>query len=123
MATQNEVLQVAVNETHDERLGGPNKCGRKFLEYWMSPERKELQCKTATDCAKHIPTVDIKFKIYRLSDFDAVGGTIFATFIVALDWEDPSLSLAENDIPDFYEHFWPKPELLNVSKTDLNKTQ
>jgi hypothetical protein len=63
--------------------------------------------------------VDIKFKLYRLSDFKGKEGTFYVDCILMLDWEDPSLALAatndENGLiePDFHEHFWPKPELLN----------
>ena len=32
-----------------------------------------------------------------------------------LDWVDPSLELADHDMPDWHEHFWPGVELLNLT--------
>ena len=32
-----------------------------------------------------------------------------------IDWEDKSLSISEEENPDFHEHFWPKPELLGLT--------
>ena len=75
-------MKIRVEETDDERLGGPQKCGRKFMEYWRHPDRCAAQCKTNDEVAKHIPDVDVKFKVYRLSDFDQVGGTIFVSFVL-----------------------------------------
>ena len=100
------------DDQEDERLGGPNKCGRKFIEYWTSSDRGDQQCSSHDEIAKHVPSIDIKYKVYRLSDFNQVEGTIFVTFVLCLDWHDPSLALVPNgQAPDFYEHFWPKPEL------------
>tara|TARA_B100000795_G_C22518139_1_gene330319 strand:- start:252 stop:527 length:276 start_codon:yes stop_codon:yes gene_type:complete len=82
----------------------------------MSPDRGADQCKTIEECIKHMPAVDVKFKVYRISDFDQVAGTIFVTFVLCLDWCDPSLEIATNTkSPDFFEHFWPKPELLGLT--------
>jgi hypothetical protein len=45
---------VTIEETMDERLGGVNSCGRKFLSY----------CKTnGIKPEENIPKVDIKFKV------------------------------------------------------------
>ena len=109
-------LTVTVEDSADERLGGPQKVGRKFVEYFRSSDRGTEQCKNNDEIARHIPNVDVKFKIYRLSDFDQVAGTVFVTFVLMLDWEDPTLSLVTNgEEPDFYEHFWPKVELLGLT--------
>ena len=73
------------SHANDDHLGGPGKCGRLFLKYWRD-QRK--------DPMKHFPEVDIKFKVYRLSDFDQRRGTFYIDFVLMLDWVDPSLELA-----------------------------
>ena len=98
--------RVHVEEHMDDRLGGPNSVGRKFLSYCKNENVNPLDS---------IPDVDIKFKVYRISDFDGKRGTFYVDFVLMLDWLDPSLELCENNNPDFHEHYWPKPELLNLS--------
>ena len=46
---------VQVENKEDERLGGWNKCGRKFVEYWKSAERGSEQCKNNKETSKHLP--------------------------------------------------------------------
>jgi hypothetical protein len=105
--TDDHMLQrVHVEEHMDDRLGGPNSVGRKFLSYCKNENVNPLDS---------IPDVDIKFKVYRISDFDGKRGTFYVEFVLMLDWLDPSLELCENNNPDFHEHYWPKPELLNLS--------
>ena len=108
---------MKIEETMDERLGGPQKCGRLWVEYWRT------RGLTPTQSMDKIPNVDVKFKVYRISDFDGKRGTFYVEFVLMLDWVDPSLELAKKDrdgvgIPDFHEHFWPKPELLNLTEQD-----
>ena len=99
--------EVHIVETQDERLGGPGKCGRLFVQYWM-----DNGCTTAAEVAKKIPDVDIKFKVKRLSDFDSKRGTFYCDALLMMDWEDESLSIATTkSSPDFFEHFWPKAEI------------
>ena len=45
---------VTIEETMDERLGGVNSCGRKFLKYCKMNDLKPEE---------NIPKVDIKFKV------------------------------------------------------------
>ena len=60
-------------------------------------------------------------KIYRVSDFDPMGGTLFVSFVLMLDWEDKSLSIATNQKkPDFFEHFWPKPEIQGLTPDGIS---
>ena len=99
--------------------GGPGKCGRLFCKYWVEhkPEAKVPSTK--------IPDVDVKFKIYRLGCFDQKEGTFYCDFVLMLDWVDESLSLvAEGEVPDFKNHFWPKVELMNMipGEDDLDFT-
>jgi hypothetical protein len=117
MSTEKQpTTTVKVEHAEDEREGGPNKCGRKFVEYWMSPERGADQVTEIEKLGSKVPQVDVAFKIYRVSDFDPTAGTLFVSFVLMLDWEDKSLSIAGNPkSPDFHEHFWPKPELLGLT--------
>ena len=86
--------------------GGLKCVGRKFLEYYNGPD----------NAAKNIPSVEVKFKVRRLSDFDSKSGTFYADVLLMLDWEDPSLALSDNSPdPDFNEHFWPQAEFQNAS--------
>jgi len=107
------VVKMHVEETQDERLGGPQKCGRKFVEYWKNNGCTDGDGKVdANAVAKQMPDVDIKYKVKRLSDFDSKTGQCFVNVLLMLDWEDKSLAIAENqDSPDFHEHFWPKAEM------------
>lgn len=57
------LMKVEVEDSQDERQGGPNKCGRKFIEYHMSQQRGPKQCATNAECAARIPKVDVKFKV------------------------------------------------------------
>ena len=95
--------RVIVEDSADERQGGPNKCGRKWVEYW------KMKGTSAIDSVKFLPEVDVKFKVYRLSDFDGKAGTFYVETVLMLDWVDPSLEIAGDTAdPDFHEHFWPK---------------
>ena len=90
----------------EECLGGPGKCGPLFVEYWTSKGK---------DPSTKIPAVDVKFKVYRVSDFDQKRGTFYIDFVVMLDWMDESLELVEDGIPNFANHFYPKFELLHLT--------
>ena len=97
---------TATSSEEKELLGGPGKCGLLFIKYW-----KDL----GKDPLANMPDVDIKFKVYRLSDFDPTTGTFYIDFILMLDWADESLSLAADNVPNFEDHFWPKAELMNLA--------
>jgi hypothetical protein len=87
--------------------GGPGCIGIQFLEYCKQNNLKPTEV---------IPKVDVKLKLYRVSEFDQKRGTFNVTFILMMDWNDPSLSIAENtNSPDFAQHFWPKPDIINVT--------
>ena len=53
---------------HSHLAGGPGAIGCKFAEYCTENNLKP---------DKQIPKVDIKYKIYRVSDFDQKKGTIY----------------------------------------------
>ena len=89
-----------------DHLGGPGKCGHLYLKYWSD---KKLDPRT------HIPDVDVKYKVYRISDFDQKRGSFYIDFVLMLDWLDPSLELADARGANFKEHFWPKAELMNMT--------
>ena len=89
-----------------DHLGGPGKCGHLYLKYWSD---KKL------DPRKHVPDVDVKYKVYRISDFDQKRGSFYIDFVLMLDWLDPSLELADGRGANFKEHFWPKAELMNMT--------
>jgi hypothetical protein len=96
-----------MNDDDDIRTGGPAKVGDKFMEYCTQHQLKP---------EKNVPKVDVKFKIYRVSDFDQKRGTIYVEFIMMLDWNDPSLEIADDQKkPDFRQHFWPAIEILNLT--------
>lgn len=79
----------------DPMYGGCQRCGQVFVDFYNGPE----------EAAKHIPEVDIKFKVRRLSDFDSKSGTFYVDCLLMLDWEDPSLENAKNkENPDFGDH-------------------
>ena len=79
-------------DAQSEATGGPQKCGGVFLKYFNGPE----------EAAKNIPEVQVLFKVRRLSDFDSKRGSFYADFLLMLDWEDPSLEIAEDKAqPDF----------------------
>ena len=68
------------------------------------------------DPAVQIPKVDVKFKLHRISDFDQKKGCFCATFVLMLDWNDPSIALSDNiKKPDFKLHFWPKVEIIQTT--------
>ena len=68
------------------------------------------------DPAAQIPKVDVKFKLHRISDFDQKKGCFCATFVLMLDWNDPSIALSHNiKKPDFTLHFWPKVEIIQTT--------
>ena len=58
----------STSSEHSHLKGGPGAIGCKFAEYCsennLNPD-------------KQIPKVDIKYKIYRVSDFDQKKGTIY----------------------------------------------
>jgi len=87
--------------------GGPGCVGGVFLQY----------CKeNKLTPADAIPKVDVKLKLHRVSEFDQKRGTWACTFVLMLDWVDPSLSMAANPLkPNFEDHFWPKCEILDVA--------
>ena len=44
-----EAMSASMNaakivETNNERFGGPQKAGKKFVEYWRHPDRGDNQC-------------------------------------------------------------------------------
>ena len=86
-----EPIVVRIAEETDA-TGGPGKVGHKFVEYW---QKKLGENSTDDDIAAKIPDVDIKFKVKRLSDFDAKTGTFYVDCLLMLDWEDESLADAE----------------------------
>ena len=94
----------------DEDMGGPNKIGSIFRKFYEDMDEKPHD---------NIPEVEVKFKVYRVSDFDMKRSTFYCEVIVMLDWEDPSLEAhTKEGYPggknvDFRYHFWPKLELLN----------
>ena len=80
----------------DKKVGGCQACGKVFIDFYNGPK----------EAAKHIPEVDIKFKVRRLSDFNSKSGTFYVDCLLMLDWEDPSLENAKNkDDPDFVSTF------------------
>jgi hypothetical protein len=94
----------------DSDKGGPGKCGPLFCQYWKDKGKNPLEM---------IPDVDVKFKVYRVSDFDPLAGTFFIDFMLMLDWCDPSLGLSDGKKkPDFANHFWPKAELMGQTPGD-----
>ncbi len=98
----------AVDDESD--VGGPGKCGHLFREFY---ETKGIDPKTM------IPDVDVKFKVYRVSDFDPLSSTFFVDFTLMLDWCDPSLEMAAGEkLPNFANHFWPKCELMGQAASD-----
>ena len=79
-------------EELDQKRGGCQRCGQLFIDFFNGPE----------EAAKHIPEVDVKFKVRRLSDFNSRNGSFYVDCLLMLDWEDPSLANAKNkDNPDF----------------------
>ena len=92
--------------------GGPGEAGELFIQYCA--EQNNI------DPVTQIPAVDIKMKMYRISDFDQKAGSFNVTFVLMMDWEDPSIELAKTDDkgrknPDFSKHFWPKVEIINCT--------
>ena len=67
---------AATSSEHSHLAGGPGAIGCKFAEYCtdnnLNPD-------------KQIPKVDIKYKIYRVSDFDQKKGTIYVGQKTVLD--------------------------------------
>jgi len=60
--------------------------------------------------------VDVTLKIYRVEDVDVRNNTFSSVFNVMLDWEDPSVSLANSeDQFDGTSHFAPKYAIDNAS--------
>ena len=91
-------------------------CGALFNQYW---ENQNFTGKL------RIPDVQCKFKVASVRHFDDKDGSVEVDFLLMLDWEDPSLSLAIDDgnggkadtkeiVYDPKLHFIPRFELLNV---------
>ena len=100
-------------------VGGPQHVGKRWCAWALEEyQKKRAYLHAVTPNSEEpiyfddfmvsiIPKVDIKFKIYRLANFDNVESTYNTTVTIMLDWLDPSLKVVEekgHEI-DWEDHF------------------
>jgi hypothetical protein len=124
--TGEDPLTVEDVEAHFyDVVGGPKHVGKRFCLWALQEYQNRLPYMIATKPPMEdiiafddflvtlIPKVDIKYKVYRLANFNNVESTFNTTVVVMLDWIDPSLCVVKekgHEI-DWEDHFWPQFEM------------